>query len=248
MDKNRVIQTLAIAVTLIAFAGCQSGKQNQGTTGETSSSASPNAPAGASSSLQGSSSAPPALSRRAEASAPAAPVTQVYTLPAGTEVHVRLSSGLSSATASSGMGFQGSLAEPLVVRGVTVASRGSLVNGQITQAVSSGRLKRPAELSLVLTSIMPEGGEQTPISTHTWSVNGTSHKKRDITMVGGGAGLGAVVGAIAGGGKGAAIGSMVGAAAGAGGAYATGKKEIVLPAETQLTFRLNAAASFTVQR
>jgi hypothetical protein len=144
------------------------------------------------------------------------------------------------------MGFQGSLAEALVVNGVTVAPRGSLVNGQVTNAVSSGRLKRPAELSLVLTSLTPEGGQQTPISTHTWSMSGKSHKKRDITMIGGGAGLGAAIGAIAGGGKGAAIGSMVGAGAGTAGAYATGKKEIAVPAETQLAFRLSASAAFTV--
>jgi hypothetical protein len=248
MDKKRAIQALAVAVTLMALAGCQSGKRNQANTEETASSTPSNAPAGATSVPEGSSSAPPVLTQRPEASSPAAPVPQVFAVPAGTIVHVRLSSEISSATASSGMGFQGSLAEPLVVRGVTVAPRGSLVNGQITNAVSSGRLKRPAELSLVLTSITPEGGQATPISTQTWSVSGKSHKKRDVTMIGGGAGLGAAIGAIAGGGKGAAIGSMVGAAAGTGGAYATGKEEIVLPAETQLKFRLSAAASFTVQQ
>jgi hypothetical protein len=220
--------------------GCQSS--NQGGTEESPTSSTEAGPAGGTASTgrhQG-------LSRRASESAPAAPATQTVTVPAGTELRVRLSSGISSATASSGMGFQGSLAEALVVNGVTVAPRGSLVNGQVTNAVSSGRLKRPAELSLVLTSLTPEGGQQTPISTHTWSMSGKSHKKRDITMIGGGAGLGAAIGAIAGGGKGAAIGSMVGAGAGTAGAYATGKKEIAVPAETQLAFRLSASAAFTV--
>ncbi len=244
MNKKRAIQALAIAVTLIGLVGCQSS--NQGPTEEN-----PAAAAGATSGSGSASSArQPGFTRRSAegSSAPAAPVTETITVPAGTELHVRLSSPISTATASSGMGFEGSLAEPLVARGVVVAPRGSLVNGQITNAVSSGRLKRPAEISLVLTSIMPEGGQQTAISTHTWSMSGKSHKKRDVTMIGGGAGLGAVVGAIAGGGKGAAIGSMVGAAAGTGGAYATGKKEIELPAETSLTFRLNASASFTVMK
>jgi hypothetical protein len=236
MDKKRAIQALAIAFTLIALVGCQTG--NQGSTEETASPTS-NAPTG-------SSSRPAALRHRSEAPAQARPTTQKVTLPAGTEVRVRLSSAIDTGTASSGGSFQGSLAEPLIVNGVTVAPRGSLVNGQITNAVSSGRLKRPAELSLVLTSITPEGGQATPISTHTWSVSGKSHKKRDITMIGGGAGLGAAIGAIAGGGKGAAIGSMVGAGAGTAGAFATGKKEIDVPAETQLTFRLSAAATFTV--
>ncbi|HUZ47969.1 MAG TPA: hypothetical protein VMW54_15155 [Terriglobia bacterium] len=242
MDKKRAIQALMIAFTAITLIGCQSGSQNPGgAEGSPSAASSPAAGARSSSSS-------PALQRRSEAPAQAAqaPATETVTVPAGTEIHIRLSSGISSATASSGNGFQGSLSEPLVVRGVTVAARGSVVNGQVTSAVSSGRLKRPAELSLVLTSITPEGGQQTPISTHTWSVSGKSHKKRDITMIGGGAGLGAAIGAIAGGGKGAAVGGLVGAAAGTGGAYATGKKEIQLSSETGLTFRLSAAATFTV--
>src|SRR5512146_3046004 len=193
MNKKRAIQALAIAFTLIALVGCQSG--NQGSTEETPAESSGASPAGG----PASASKRPGLSRRAS-EAPSAPTTQTITVPAGTEIRVRLSSAISSATASSGTPFQGSLSEPLVVNGVTVAQRGSLVNGQVTNAVSSGRLKRPAELSLVLTSITPEGGQVTPISTQTWSVSGKSHKKRDITMIGGGAGLGAAIGAIAGGG------------------------------------------------
>lgn len=239
MNKRRAIQALAIAFTLVALVGCQSS--NQGPTEEN--------PAAAAGATPGSSSASnsrrPGLTRRSQ-EARSAPATETITVPAGTLLHVRLSSAISSATATSGTPFQGTLGEPLVVNGVTVAARGSLVNGQVTNAVSSGRLKRPAEISLVLTSITPEGGRQTSISTHTWTVSGKSHKKRDIEMIGGGAGLGAAIGAIAGGGKGAAIGSMVGAAAGTGGAYATGKKEIELPAETSLTFRMSASAPFTV--
>jgi len=133
------------------------------------------------------------------------------------------------------------------VSGVTVASRGSLVHGRVTNVVSSGRLKRPAEISLMLTSITPTGGQQTSISTQTWAVSGKSHKRRDLEMIGGGAGVGAAIGAIAGGGKGAAIGSLIGGAGGTAGAYATGKKEIDLPTETQMTFHLSSPASFTVQ-
>lgn len=175
------------------------------------------------------------------------PVTQTLTLPAGTAIHMRLNSELNTATTTQGSVFEGTLAQPITLNGVLVAPQGSRVSGRVTNVISSGRLKRPAELSLMLTSITPPGGQRTSISTQTWSVQGKSHKKRDLAMIGGGAGVGAVIGAIAGGGKGAAIGSLIGGAGGTAGAYVTGKKEIVLPAETELNFRLSTPASFTVQ-
>jgi hypothetical protein len=70
--------------------------------------------------------------------------------------------------------------------------------------------------------------------------------KRTAVMAGGGGGLGALIGGLAGGGKGALIGGLVGAGAGTGGAAFTGNKEIVIPAETTLTFRLEH--SVTVSR
>jgi len=166
--------------------------------------------------------------------------TENITIPAGTALTARLDGSIDTARASAGDEFEGTLAEPLVAGGVTVAPAGSRVSGKVTDAVSSGRLNRPAELALVLTSLTPEGRGPIQISTSVWSEKGKSHKKRDIEMIGGGAGVGALIGAIAGKGKGAAIGGAVGAGAGTAAAAATGKKEIVLPAETALTFTLTA--------
>jgi outer membrane lipoprotein SlyB len=67
-----------------------------------------------------------------------------------------------------------------------------------------------------------------------------NHKKRDIGIIGGGAGVGAAIGAIAGGGKGAAIGAAAGAAAGTAGAAATGKMDVRIPAETVMVFTLQS--------
>lgn len=172
---------------------------------------------------------------------------QTITVPAGTPIHVRLNRELNTGTTTQGSAFEGTLAQPLAINGVLIAQRGSVVSGRVTNVVSSGRLNRAAELSLMLTSITPTGGQRTPISTQTWSVAGKSHKKRDLAMIGGGAGVGAIIGAIAGGGKGAAIGGLIGGAGGTAGAYMTGKKEIVLPAESELNFQLSSPASFTVK-
>ena len=235
LNTKRAIQVLAVALTLAVMVGCQASG-NQSTSPE-------NAQAGAAS---GPGTLNTSVTHQRQASrVPAAP--RAVTVPAGTSVHVRLSTELNTGSTAPGSAFDGTLTEPVVVNGVTVAPRGSLVGGRVTNVVSSGRLKRPAEISLMLTSITPNGGERTSVSTQTWSVSGQSHKKRDITMIGGGAGVGAAIGAIAGGGKGAAIGSAIGAAGGTAGAYATGKKEIDLPAETGITFRLTAPARFSVQ-
>jgi hypothetical protein len=147
-----------------------------------------------------------------------------------------------------GASFEGSLAAPLEVSGVEVAPVGSTVTGKVTHVVSSGRLNRPAELSLVLTSLKPASGEIVEISTAAWSEKGESHKKRNIEMIGGGGGAGALIGALTGGKKGAAIGGAVGAGAGTGVAAATGKKEIVLAPETKLNFKLSAPATFTLKK
>jgi hypothetical protein len=70
---------------------------------------------------------------------------------------------------------------------------------------------------------------------------GPAHKKRNAFLIGGGAGLGAAIGAIAGGGKGAAIGGLAGAGAGTAGAAATGKEELAIPAESALVFTMRAS-------
>jgi hypothetical protein len=167
------------------------------------------------------------------------------TLPAGTILEVRLRDGIDTGKTTEGSSFEGTLAQALQVNGVEVASIGSDVTGKVTHVVSSGRLNRPAELSLVLTSLTPKGGEKTDISTQSWGMKGESHKKRNIEMIGGGAGAGALIGALAGGKKGAAIGGVAGAGAGTGVAAATGKKEIVLPPEYKLTFKLSEAVTLS---
>lgn len=165
------------------------------------------------------------------------------TIPAGTTVSVRLDQEIDTGKTEAGSSFSGTLAEPLTVEGVEVAPVGSAVAGKVTSAVSSGRLSRPAELSLVLTSLVLKGGDKVEITTHAWSEKGPSHKKGNIEKIGGGAAAGAVIGALTGGKKGAAIGAGIGAGAGTGVAAATGKKEIVLPPETKLSFRLSAAVT-----
>jgi len=160
------------------------------------------------------------------------------TIPAGKRITVRVGSELSSGKATTGQGFEGALANDLVVDGKTVARAGSTVHGKVTSAKSSGRLHAPGQISVRLTSV-----NGIPVQTASISRKGGSHTKSNATKIGGGAAAGALIGGLVGGGKGALIGAGAGGAAGTGVAAATGKKEAVIPAESMLTFTTTAATS-----
>lgn len=159
------------------------------------------------------------------------------TIPAGTRLEVRLSDGLSSAGNRNGDAFAATLAEPVVVGNQIVVPEGANASGQVLEARASGHLKTPAELAVALTSL-EVGSKSYDIETSTYARRGRSHKKHDAVWIGGATAGGALLGALVGGGKGAAIGAGLGAGGGTAGAYATGKKDIVLPAETRLSFEL----------
>ncbi len=171
---------------------------------------------------------------------------QSVTIPAGTELHVILRSTISSGTSQSGDSFDGTIAEPVVVGGTVVVPRDARARGTVVEARSSGRLSKPAFLSVALTSVQA-GGSWVDVTTRPMTMEGKSHKKRDIIAIGGGSAVGALIGGLAGGGKGAAIGAGAGAGAGTAGAAYTGKKEISLPAESRLTFRLRRSVTLNAR-
>ena len=166
-------------------------------------------------------------------------------IPAGTPITIRLQSSGSSAESHSGESFEAVLDEPIVVDGQTVAPRGAAVTGKVVAAKASGRLQDPGYLRLTLTSL-EVNGKPLPLQTSSVFVKGGSHEKRNLAMIGGGAGAGALIGGIAGGGKGALIGSAIGAAGGTGTAYATGKKDVGFSTERRLTFRLTQAVAVQI--
>jgi hypothetical protein len=193
---------------------------------------------------------PPKPERPAE-SKPAPPATaevrhtpppppQPIVVPAGTVLTVRLQGGVSSKANHPGDRFEANLAEPLVVKGKTVAPTGSSAAGTVTNAKAAGRFKGAASLNLVLDTIVVHGNRY-KIQTMAMSQTSKGKGKRTATMIGGGAGAGALIGGLTGGGKGAAIGALVGSGAGTAGAAFTGNKnDINLPAEAAVSFQLTA--------
>ena len=159
------------------------------------------------------------------------------TIPGGT-LTVRLLESISSQSASPGQHFDAELDAPVIIGGRTILPRGTPLRGRVVSARSSGRLHNPGYLRLTLDSIKAPSGNWVTIKTTSIGAQGKSHKKRNLALIGGGTGLGATIGAIAGGGKGAAIGAISGAGAGTAGAYATGKKDVTFAAENRLSFTI----------
>jgi hypothetical protein len=170
---------------------------------------------------------------------PPAPAPQPLVVPAGTTLTVRLGESVGSKISSPGQSFSATLVSPVTVDGNTVIPAGASARGTVVDAKPLGRFKGGAILEVRLNSITVNGTEQrikTSAVTRTLKGKG----KRTAVLAGGGTALGAIIGGLAGGGKGAAIGAAAGAGAGTGGAAFTGNKEIVLPAESALSFRLTS--------
>jgi hypothetical protein len=159
-------------------------------------------------------------------------------IPAGTPITIRLQQRLSSASAVPGEQFEAVIDEPVVVGDRTVLPVGAVVEGHVIVARHSGRLHHPGELGLTLDKVTVDQ-QIIALTTSRVVARGGSHRKRNWRWIGGGTGGGAVIGALAAGGKGALIGSGIGAAAGTTTAFITGKKDVVFSNERRLRFRLN---------
>jgi len=159
-------------------------------------------------------------------------------LPAGTNFVIRMIDGVDSETNSVGQTFAASLDEPVMLGGETIIPRGADVTVKLVDAKESGKLAGRASLTLDLQSIRVNG-RMVDINTQTVSQESASRTERTAKVAGGAAALGAIIGAIAGGGKGAAIGAGAGGAAGAGAEVVTKGQRVKIPSETRLTFVLD---------
>ena len=168
---------------------------------------------------------------------PPPPPPKPVVVPAGTILTVRTNQALSTKTLQTGAAFTGSLMTGITLDGKMAIPAGSDVTGLVNDVKKAGKFKGAAELSLALNSVTINGHTYN-IVTEYFDKSSTGKGKRTAVMIGGGAGAGAAIGGIAGGGKGAAIGALVGAGAGTVGAM-TGNRDIELPAESALSFKLD---------
>jgi hypothetical protein len=185
---------------------------------------------------------PPAAAMTAAAPAPPPPPRQ-YTVPVGTSVVVRVEQTISAKNANVGDSFSGVLAQSVVVHGVTVIRSGAPVTGVVTAAKGQGRFKGAGDLAIAIKRV---GNYE--VSTTAYEATSKGKGKRTAGFIGGGGGGGALIGGLAGGGKGALIGGLLGAGAGTAGAALTGNKDITVPAESVVTFKLAEPVTVTRSR
>jgi len=172
---------------------------------------------------------------------------QKVTIPAGTQLTVRLNEPLDSEKNQVGDEFHGSLGSPIVVDDQTVIPLGADVTGRVAAVQSAGRFAGSSLLTLELTSLSINGRTYN-LQTNQWSRQGKGEGKNTAVKAGGGAALGAIIGGLASGGRGAAIGAAAGGAAGTGVAAVKKGEQIKLGPESALNFQLTSALTVTPQR
>jgi hypothetical protein len=158
-------------------------------------------------------------------------------VPSGSVITVRLIDPINSDKSNVGDTFRASLDEPIVVNGRTVAPAGSDATVRIVRVEQSGTVSGSEEIALVLSEVMANGRRLMPETQHA-EVSAKSRSTESAKIIGGTAVVGAIIGAIAGGGKGAAIGAASGAGAGVAIQAIRGQR-IQIPSETRLDFTLS---------
>jgi hypothetical protein len=269
--RSRMSALVLSLVFVLSFAACNNKQQsqNQPATDNTSAQANQMAPQNPPSQGQTANSNPPAQSQMAnsnppaqsqmansnpppqqppanemKAEAPPPPPPPPLVIPAGANLVVRMGNTLDTKTTQAGSTFTGTLARSVAVHGETAIPAGAGVTGTVVDSKSPGKFKGEGVLTVTLTSVDVRG-VPVAVETSSYSVNVKGKGKRTAVITGGGAGGGALIGGLAGGGKGALIGGLLGAGAGAAGSAFTGNKDLQIPAESVVTFKL--ANSITVK-
>lgn len=188
--------------------------------------------------------AAPAAAMPAPTQVPApapAPEAVFKTIPAGTQIQIRNNETISSQTAEPGQTFSGVVARDIAdSNGGVAIPRGSGATLVVRAANDQGKLQGRSELVVDVSSVTVAGRRYRLDTSNVVEKGreGVGTNKRTGEFVGGGAALGGIIGALAGGGKGAAIGALSGAGAGTVTQGATRGKAVRIPAETLLSFQL----------
>jgi hypothetical protein len=227
--RNAHATRIMMLAILVALAGCSSKTPN--TSSDSSNSAASGSNAGSQSATANNAPAPPAA---------ASPVL----IEAGKTLAVSIDQQISTKTNNDGDHFEASLAAPVLENDTEVLPKGTHVQGVVVRSAEAGRIKGNAVLTIKLDSLSANG-QSYAIHSSSYTTESKARGKRTGIGAGGGAAFGAIVGALAGGGKGAAIGATAGGGAGTAGAAVTGERDVSIPPETVVHFRLTQPVSIS---
>ena len=180
----------------------------------------------------------PAGTTQAVAGGPPATQPADVNIPAGTELAIRINQTISVKHTPAGSPFDGEVTESWVdTNGHVILPKGTPVGGIVDVSHKRGHFKGASELELRLTSLTLNGTRY-PLETRDLTRTKKGKGKRSAAMIGGGTGLGMLIGGVASGGTGLLIGGLAGGGAGTAAAGLTGNRDIVIPAESIVRFRL----------
>lgn len=168
----------------------------------------------------------------------AVPVAVNVSIPAGTSLTIRIDQRLSVKSSRSGDTFTGEIVNPVLdTNSAVLLPKGTQVEGVVDVSHRRGHFKGRSLLELRLTSLTLHG-TQYPLTTQDLARTKKGKGKRSAALIGGGAGLGMLVGGLASGGTGLLVGGLVGGGAGTAAAGLTGNRDIDIPAESIVRFKL----------
>ncbi len=166
------------------------------------------------------------------------PVPQEVNIVAGTTLAIRIDQRISVKSSRAGDTFTGELVDPVIAGDNNVLlPKGTPVGGVVDVSHRRGHFRGRSLLELRLTSLTLNGKEY-PVTTRDSARTKKGKGKRSTAMISGGAGLGILVGGIATGGVGLVVGGLVGGGVGTAAAGLTGNRDIGIPAESIVHFKL----------
>ena len=159
-------------------------------------------------------------------------------IPAGTTLTIRIDQHISVKTSHAGDTFTGEMVDPVLASDNSVlVPKGAPVGGVVDVSHRRGHFKGRSLLELRLTSLTLNG-TQYPLTTRDLARSKKGKGRRSTTLIAGGSGLGMLVGGVATGGVGLVVGGLVGGGAGTAAAGLTGNRDIEIPAESIVHFKL----------
>jgi hypothetical protein len=168
----------------------------------------------------------------------AVPQPVSVSIPAGTTLTIRIDRRISVKTSRAGDTFTGEIVDPVLASdNRLLLPKGTAVGGVVDVSHRRGHFKGRSTLELRLTSLTLNG-TQVPLDTRDLERSKKGKGKRSAAMIGGGTGLGMLVGGVATGGVGLVVGGLVGGGAGTAAAGLTGNRDIDIPAESIVNFKL----------